>query len=209
MKVLGIVFSPRKKGNTEILVNEALTGAKECGAETELVAVRDYEINPCEGCMSCEKTGKCKINDDMQIMYNKLLEADGVIFGAPVYFWNICGQAKIFIDRTVALSSPTLRLANKVGAIITVAMRTGASEAGSFFIKYCVHNHMTVTEAVDGLAIEKGSIVDDERAMKASKELGKTVALTIKLKNRFPESYNIPLYRLAQKHGAPTYPRNP
>lgn len=74
MKVLGIVFSPRRNGNTEILVREALKGAEEVGAETELITTRDYKINPCDGCESCYETGKCHINDDMQIIMKNFLK---------------------------------------------------------------------------------------------------------------------------------------
>ncbi len=208
MKVLGIVFSPRKNGNTEIIVREALEGAREAGAEAELITTRDYKINPCDGCGSCHKTGECRINDDMQIMYKKLLEADGIIFGTPVYFWQMCAQAKIFIDRTYALTFPNLKLSNKVAAAIAVAGRTGAVETLNFFNRYFISNHMICAESVEGLAYEKGSIVNDERGMKAARELGKQIVLMIKDGNRFPEEHNIPLYRIAQeRYGASRYPK--
>ena len=66
MKVLGIVCSPRRRGNTEILVDEALASAKDSGAEVELVTVSGKNIAPCDGCESCIITGKCRIEDDMQ-----------------------------------------------------------------------------------------------------------------------------------------------
>ncbi|MEM2876370.1 MAG: flavodoxin family protein [Candidatus Bathyarchaeia archaeon] len=209
MKVLGVVFSPRKNGNTEILVQEALKGAEEMGADTELVATRELNINPCDGCGSCQKSGVCRINDDMQKMYEKLLDADGIILGTPVYFWQMCAQAKTFIDRTYALTFPNLKLANKVGAAIAVAGRTGAVEVLNTLSRYFINNHMIVAESVEGLASEKGSIVNDERGMRSARELGKQVALLIKLGNRFPEEYEIPIYRLVhEKYKAPRYPRN-
>ena len=76
MKVLGIVCSPRKGGNTEIIVNEALASAKALGAEVELVTVIGKNIAPCDGCEACTTTGKCRIEDDMQDIYNKLLQSD-------------------------------------------------------------------------------------------------------------------------------------
>ena len=139
----------------------------------------------------------------MQLMYEKLLEADGIIFGTPVYFWHICAHAKIFIDRTNAIFYP-MSLTNKVGAAIAVATRTGAVEALSFFTQYFILNHMICAEFVDGLACGRGEIVNDVHTMKASKELGRQVGLLIKLKNRFPEEYDIPLYRFVQKkYGVP------
>jgi multimeric flavodoxin WrbA len=94
MKVLGVVCSPRKGGNTEVMVQEALAGAQACGAETELVTVWDKDIKPCDGCLSCEKTGACHIKDDVQEIYARLLEADGIVWGTPVYFFSVTAQAK-------------------------------------------------------------------------------------------------------------------
>ncbi len=75
MKVLGIVCSPRKEGNTEILVKEALASAHEAGAQTELFRVADKTIAPCDGCGSCFETDMCKIEDDMQPLYHQMESA--------------------------------------------------------------------------------------------------------------------------------------
>ena len=88
-KVLGVSCSPRKGGNTEILLQQALAGAGERGAETELVTIFDKEIKPCDGCYACQKTGKCHIKDDMQSIYDRLLAADGIIWGTPVYYFGV------------------------------------------------------------------------------------------------------------------------
>ena len=96
MKVIGIVCSPRKGGNTEILVSRALEASGEFGAEeTELIRLSGKHIEPCDACLTCAQTAKCHINDDMQAIYPRLLEADGIIIGTPVYFWGITAQAKI------------------------------------------------------------------------------------------------------------------
>lgn len=143
MKVLGISCSLRKGSNTEILVEEALVGAREVGAEAELLSLIGKEIKPCDGCFSCEKTGKCHIKDDMQPIYEKLLEADGIIIGTPVYFWFMAGQTKVLLDRTIALEYPNLRLAQtKVGGIITVAARTGLMNTVSALYTYFAASHM-------------------------------------------------------------------
>ena len=85
MKVLGIVCSPRKRGNTEIMVEEALAATREAGAETELVLIADKNITPCDACGSCRETGFCRIKDDMQPIYQQLEAADAIILGTPVY----------------------------------------------------------------------------------------------------------------------------
>ncbi len=98
MKILGVVGSPRKGGNTEIMVEEALATAREAGAETELVLIAGKKIAGCDGCDTCRKTMACHIKDDMQTIYKQLEAADGIIFGTPVYFGSVPSQAKAIID---------------------------------------------------------------------------------------------------------------
>ncbi len=99
MKILGIVGSRRKKGNTSLLVQEALKPFQEQGMETNLVFLGDYEIVDCNGCESCRETLKCVVDDDMQKIYPLLQEADAVILGSPAYFYNVTADVKAFIDR--------------------------------------------------------------------------------------------------------------
>ena len=103
MKVLGIMGSPRRKSNTEILLDKALEGAVEAGAEVEKVLVSKLKISPCLEIYACLKDGNCSIKDDMQLLYKKLLEADHIIFASPVFFYGITSQAKAIIDRCQAL----------------------------------------------------------------------------------------------------------
>ncbi len=98
MKVLAICGSPRD-GNTEAMLKSILTGAKSKGAAIELVRLRDLKIEFCDGCGSCEKTGKCRILDEMQPLYRKTLEADTLILGSPNYFNNVSAIMKNFFDR--------------------------------------------------------------------------------------------------------------
>jgi len=106
MKILAISCSPRKDGNTVAMLNEALKAAKTEGAETELYSVSGKNIQPCDGCWGCTKTGKCHIKDDAALLFDKMLAADGIIFGTPVYFYGMTAQAKAIIDRTIALREP-------------------------------------------------------------------------------------------------------
>jgi multimeric flavodoxin WrbA len=108
MKVLGVVGSPRKEGNTDILVDEALRGAREAGRETEKIFLNDLRITPCQSTCTeyCEKTGDCKIKDDMSPIYNTLYDSDPIILGTPVYWYGPSAQLKAFIDRWYAFSNP-------------------------------------------------------------------------------------------------------
>jgi multimeric flavodoxin WrbA len=103
MKVLGIMGSPRRQSNTEILLDKALEGAREAGAEVEKVLVSKLEISPCLEIYACRKDGHCAIKDDMQSLYKKLLGADHIIFASPIFFYGITSQAKAVIDRCQAL----------------------------------------------------------------------------------------------------------
>ncbi|MFC2013472.1 flavodoxin family protein [Chloroflexota bacterium] len=198
MKVLGIVCSPRKGGNTEILVKEALTRAKDCGAETELLTVWDKEIKPCDGCAFCADTGKCHIEDDMQEIYLKFLDTDGIIWGTPVYFSDVTAQAKIIIDRLYALYKIG-RLANKVAGVISVAGGVGHASVWNLFTAFFAENHMFSVDLVYGFASKKGDILKDKHAMKSAWELGRQVVLTVERQFRFPEEYDIPMYRYVER----------
>jgi len=103
VKVLGIMGSPRRHSNTEILLDKALDGAREAGAEVEKVLVSKLKISPCLEIYACRKDGNCAIKDDMQLLYDKLLEADHIIFASPIFFYGITSQAKAIVDRCQAL----------------------------------------------------------------------------------------------------------
>jgi multimeric flavodoxin WrbA len=104
MKVIGISGSPRK-GNTEWIVKRLLDFISDMGFDTELILLRSLNIESCSGCLACEIGGKnrksvCVIKDDMQEIYPKILEADGIILGTPVYFELLSALLKNFMDRT-------------------------------------------------------------------------------------------------------------
>jgi multimeric flavodoxin WrbA len=98
-KVLAIIGSPRRNGNTEILVDEILKGAMEKGASTQKLFLTDFTISPCKGCDSCKKIGKCVQKDDMTELLTLMRSSDIWVFGTPVYWWGPTAQFKIFLDR--------------------------------------------------------------------------------------------------------------
>ncbi|WOF16922.1 flavodoxin family protein [Methanoplanus sp. FWC-SCC4] len=100
MKILGISGSPRKRGNTDIILNQILLGANDSGFETEAIFLRDYTINSCIGCEKCRKDLTCShFKDGMNLIYPKIEEAELLILGSPVYNYNITSRMKSFIDR--------------------------------------------------------------------------------------------------------------
>lgn len=102
MKNVVVVSStPRVGGNSEILSNEFVRGAKDAGHKVELIRLRDYDLKYCLGCYACVKEGTCIIRDGMNELSKKLVNADVICFATPVYFYSMCGQLKVFIDRLV------------------------------------------------------------------------------------------------------------
>ena len=97
--ILGIAGSPRKDGNTDTLLREALRGAADAGARVELVAARDLKMRPCIECNRCQTTGRCVIQDDGLALHDKLLATDHLVFATPIFFAAVSAQAKILIDR--------------------------------------------------------------------------------------------------------------
>lgn len=99
LKVLGISASPRREGNSELLLRQALAGAEHTGAATECLRLCDYRLEACSECYQCSATGDCPVEDDYQPILAKMLEADRLIFASPVFFMTVSAQAKILIDR--------------------------------------------------------------------------------------------------------------
>lgn len=115
MKVLGIQGSPRIKSNTELLLDAALKGAKEAGAITEKIVVDKLKIQPCKEYYGCLKDGNCVIRDDMDLMYQKLVEADVIIMASPMFFYGLTAQLKALIDRCQAIWARKYILKQAIG----------------------------------------------------------------------------------------------
>jgi multimeric flavodoxin WrbA len=103
LKVLGIAGSPRRDGNTDLLLRQVMAGAASRGAETKIVILTELNISPCRHCDGCLKTGKCVIDDDMQWLHTDLREADRIVLASPVFFMGVTAQTKAMIDRCQAL----------------------------------------------------------------------------------------------------------
>ncbi len=111
---IGIACSPRRGGNTSLLLEQALTGAAQGGARTELITLSDYNFRPCQGCNACSKDGECILKDDMQQIYQRLLAADRLILAAPIFSMHLNAQAKALIDRSQRFWSTKFALKRRV-----------------------------------------------------------------------------------------------
>lgn len=104
-KVLIISTSPRKGGNSDTLADELLRGAAEAGHSVEKVTLYDKTISFCQGCLACQNTQRCTIQDDAVAITQKMLTADVIVFATPVYYYGMCGQMKTLLDRSNPLFS--------------------------------------------------------------------------------------------------------
>ncbi len=189
MKILGVSCSPRKKGNTVILLEEMLRGAAEHGANIELFSVSGKDIRGCDGCYSCITKGECHIQDDMQPLYEKLMVADGIVFGAPIYMYGMTAQAKAIMDRTFALSQPGKSLVNKVGGVIVVAGSIGLIDALKDYYFFFTMKRMLPANFVGAYAFMKGDARKLEKGMKAAFRLGKEMVQLVDKKFEFPSEF--------------------
>jgi multimeric flavodoxin WrbA len=103
LKVLGIAGSPRRGGNTDLLLAEVLRGASSRGAIVKTIILNDLKISPCQHCDACLETGRCKVIDDMQMVYDELEQADRIVLASPIHFMGVTAQAKAMIDRCQCL----------------------------------------------------------------------------------------------------------
>ena len=150
LKVVGIVGSPRSAGNTEFMVIKCLDYISREDIQVELITLHDKNINFCKGCDACKKSNNCIIDDDMQELTDKVKDADGIIMSSPVYFGDMTGLAKTFIDRLRPLRNIHAFKYKVCGAISTGGFRNGGQES-------------TIASIHDFFLIQGGIIVGDDR----------------------------------------------
>lgn len=104
-KVLVISTSPRKGGNSDVLADEFVRGAREAGNSVEKITLIDKTIGFCRGCLACQSTQHCVIHDDADAIAQNMLTADVIVFATPIYYYAMCGQMKTMLDRSNPLFS--------------------------------------------------------------------------------------------------------
>lgn len=182
MRVLGLMGSPRIKGNSDLLLDEALKGAESAGAQVEKVIVNKLNISGCRECLGCYKEGNCVVQDDMQDIYPKLLEYERIIIAAPIFFYGVPSQLKAPIDRCQAMWARKYILKQtpspgRKGAFIGVGATKGPRlfDGAKLTVEYLFE--ALGIEYTDELYIrgvdEKGQIEDHPTALQDAFELGK------------------------------------
>ncbi|MGD0818819.1 MAG: flavodoxin family protein [Methanomassiliicoccales archaeon] len=185
MKIVGLQSSPRgKNSNTLKLLNAALDGAREAGAEIELLDVTKLKIEYCTGCVSCYKTGKCHLKDDYPLLREKILEADGIILSSPNYISNITAPLKATFDRSANFIHEQL-LDGKYGFSIMTAGSGDEEQVLSIMNNFIKRSGGTVIGGV-GHSMARG-LPGMEAAIKRSHEMGKDLMNAIIEKRTYPE----------------------
>jgi len=187
-RILGIVGSPRKKGNTHILVDRILDGARESGAETEILFLGDLHIRECDGCHVCWKSSLCSKKDDMLDVYPKIVQSDVIVFGTPVYWYGPTALMKCFIDRMVYFncSRNRVKIRGKAAAIAVPFEEDNLKTADllvKFFEKSLQYLEMKLTGKilVPGVG-KRGDILRKEDRLKEAFNFGIKLARNRKRK---------------------------
>ena len=187
MKILGILGSPRVGGNSDVLLDQALTGAKDSGAEVEKIILSQKRISGCLNCEKCNQTGVCVIKDDMPGIHQKILTADAVIHSVPVYFWSMTAQMKAYLDRWCAFfdadwnwhKAYESKMKGKRIGLITLCGDPNVSTADPIvhsFRSTCSFTGMILFGVSRASASGKGEISKNEKAMEEAYDLGRKIA---------------------------------
>jgi len=181
-KILGIMGSPRRNGNTHILVSSILEGAQSEGARGDILLLDDLTIQECNGCHCCWEGKGCSKDDDMNGVYPKIIESDGIVFGTPVYWYGPTALMKGFIDRFVYFNCPEHR--EKIRgkpAVLAVPFEEENPAAAvllkAFFEKSLQYLEMNLigTILVPGVS-RKGEILEKKVQLQEGYELGRRLA---------------------------------
>lgn len=189
MKLIALNGSPRVDGNTDLLLQEAVKGAKDAGADAEIFNLNVMAIRPCQDCGGCEKSGKCIIKDDMYDIYDAIRRADRILLASPVFFFGLSAQAKAMIDRCQSFWCEKYLLKREIpagphgrkGLLVVVGgmkkeigVQCSEATARAFFRTVSVPQHETLSY----LGIDaKGAIIDHPTALGEAYEAGKKLIL--------------------------------
>jgi multimeric flavodoxin WrbA len=184
-KILGIVGSPRRKGNTELLVSRILVGAQDAGATTDMLLLKDLTIRECDGCHVCWKGKPCSKHDDMKEVYQKIIESDLLIFGTPVYWYGPTALMKALIDRFVYFGASENRAKIKgKSAILAVPFEEKDLETAALLIAFFEKSLTYLEMKLAGQVIvpgvsQKGDILKYEERLAEGYELGKRTVMAL------------------------------
>jgi multimeric flavodoxin WrbA len=184
MKVVAFNGSPRKDGNTFILINHVFHELEKEGFETELVQLSGRAIRGCIACYKCfeNKDRQCAVKDDIaNECIEKMIKAEGIILGSPVYFADVTAEMKALIDRAGFVSMANGGMyKNKVGAIVAAVRRSGAIHTLDTMSHFFLAGQMIIIGRGIGVGRDKGEVEKDKEGMQGVKALGQRMAWLLK-----------------------------
>jgi len=184
MKVVAFNGSPRKDGNTTILINHVFRELEKEGVETELVQLSGKKVHGCIACYKCfeNKDQRCAVKDDIaNECIGKMVKAEGIILGSPVYFTDVTAEMKALIDRAGFVSMANGGMyKNKVGATVVAVRRSGAIHTLDTMNHFFLAGQMIVIGRGVGVGRDKGDVEKDEEGLLAAKALGQRTAWLLK-----------------------------
>lgn len=191
MKAIAFLGSPRKDGNTEILLNEIIKGVQALGGSVTTFNLNLMKIKPCQDCGGCEKTGECVLDDDMNDIYPEIRAADRIILASPIFFFGLSAQSKILVDRCQSFWCEKYLLKKTIaegpfgrkGLLLLVGgmkkeigVECGDASAKAFFRTISVKEH----KVISFLGIDaKGAIREHPTALQDAYEAGHRLADTM------------------------------
>lgn len=187
MKVIAFNGSPRKSGNTSVLINAVFNELRKEGIETELIQLGGAKIHGCRACMKCSENlnGHCAFTDDiLNELIDKMRAADGIIIGSPTYFANVSTEVKALIDRAglVSIRNGYL-LKRKVGAAVVAVRRAGATDTFDAINKFLFINQLVVPGSSYwnmGFGLSEQEVKGDVEGMNTMRILGENMAWLLK-----------------------------
>jgi multimeric flavodoxin WrbA len=184
MKVLAFNGSPRKNGNTGILINHVFSELEKEGVKTESVQLSRKNIHGCIACYKCfeNRDGRCSVNDDSANDYiEKMTGANGIVLASPVYFADMTAEMKALIDRAGFVSMANGGLyKNKIGASVAVLRRTGGIHTIDSLNHFFLAGQMIIAGRAIGIGRNVGDVQSDEEGVQMAKTLGQRMAWLLK-----------------------------
>lgn len=185
MKVIGINGSSRKDGNTAIIIGKVFDVLNKEGIDTELIQLADYDIQPCRGCFACKDRGNCVFTKDgFAEIFRRMVAADGIILGSPVYSADVSAKMKAFLERggVVVSTNPGL-LRHKVGASVAAVRRGGGMTAVDTMNHFMLNKEMIVVGSTYWNMVygkNVGDVLSDDEGMANMGNLGDNMARIMK-----------------------------
>lgn len=190
MKVVAFNGSPRRDGNTKILIDTIFAILQKEGIETEMIQLGNKKVHGCTACGKCKEIqdGKCHIkNDHLNYCIEKMIEADGIIIGSPVYFADVTTEVKALIDVAGYVTRANgFLLKRKIGAAVIAVRRGGALHTFESINNFFLINQMIVPGSSYwnfAFGRDKGEVVNDEEGMQTMKDLAENIAWLLKKVN--------------------------